>query len=249
MLLTSRQKRILERVKEGARIDELQEWLGVSEATVRRDLRRLAAQGLLTRVRGGAIDTAYPLPAIDERATEHAAEKERIGKAAAAMVADRSTIIVDTGSTTRQMLPFLQGKQGVTLITRDLDIATAATQVPGLEVVMLGGAVDERHRSVAGALALKMLRHFYADQCFLGGVGLSMERGLLTGSPEEAQMKREVMRRCRQRVVLMDASKVGGATGTLLAPVSDLHTIISDTRVAPEHAAKLQAAGIRLNLV
>lgn len=250
MLLTTRQKRILELVsRDGLRVDELSEMLEVSEATVRRDLRRLSSEGMLNRVRGGATSQTDPpafWPEVAERQRQNAAEKQRIGKAAAQLVSDNSTIIVDAGSTTRQVIPHLLGKQAVTVITRDLDIAVAVLQIPGLELVVMGGSINPRNRASAGALAVDLLRHYYADQCFMGGISFSPERGLMTASAEEAEVKREILRRSRERICLLDQSKLGRGAGALVAPTSDLHRLITDSRVEPGTIAHFEEHGVQV---
>lgn len=252
MLLTPRQEAILRCIRSGTgeRVEDLCRRFGVSEATVRRDLLRLQSLGLIRRVRGGAMpsgqEVAIPAPA--HREAERLEEKRRIAAAAAALVADNSVIILDAGTTTKQMVPHLAARRNLTVITRDLVIALQLSAYPHIQTICVGGTVQGSH-AVAGALALRFLDQLYADQIFLGALGVTVQEGIWTANGEEAVIKLEAMRRSRQRVLLADSSKIGRSGGIRVAPAQEVHVLITDAGVAPDAAEAFARLGITVQTV
>lgn len=247
MLVTQRQQRILHNVREhaGASVEDLSNALGVSPATIRRDLVRLEELGLIRRVRGGAMPLAQDgvLPLPESREGHRAQEKRRIGAAAAAMVKDDSVIIIDAGTTTKQMVHHLAARRGLTVITRDLRIALALAQYPHIHCVFLGGSV-RRSASTAGTLVLRFLQQFHADQVFLGALGISLEEGIWTSDLEESLVKLESMRRSQQCVILADSTKLGRSGGALVAPVSEMDVLVTDMEADPQVVEQLTRRGV-----
>lgn len=252
MILSSRQEEILQCVRSGSgtRLAELCERFGVSAATMRRDLALLEKRGLLRRVRGGALppgaEVRLPEPAARER--EHWEEKRRIGAAAAAMVADGSVVMIDAGTTTRQMLPHLANKQNLTVITRDLQIAFPLAAFPQITVICIGGTLHRDH-AVAGSLALRFLEQFSADQIFLGALGVTPDGGIWTANGEEALIKLESMNRSRQRILLADSSKIGRAVGTLVSPIPPETVLITDQGLSAQAEAEFHRMGVSVHRV
>src|SRR5262245_60334336 len=159
MLPAQRRQLILETILtgRGAGVVELAERFSVSEMTVRRDLGRLAQEGKLTRVHGGAVRDRDE-PPFAEIATERRAEKQRIGAAAAALVRDGQTIMVDIGTTTLELARRLRGRR-VTVITSNLAVVDELEPDPAIELVVLGGVVRRNYRSLVGMLAEDALSH------------------------------------------------------------------------------------------
>lgn len=252
MILSSRQSQILQVVRSGTgtRIEELCERFGVSPATMRRDLALLEERGLLRRVRGGALPLSAEVPIPDPavRELERMDEKRRIGAAAAEMVADGTVVILDAGTTTRQMVPHLASKRDLTVITRDLQIAAQLGAYPQITVVCVGGTLHRGH-AVAGALALRFLEQFSVDQIFLGALGVSPEGGIWTANGEEALIKLESMGRSRQRILLADSSKIGRAVGTLVAQVTPGTVLITDQGISPADEAGFRRVGVTVHRV
>ena len=249
VLVTHRQQRILHSIQEraGASVEDLAETLGVSPATIRRDLVRLEEMGLLRRVRGGALPVAQDglIPLPESRESQRAEEKRRIGAAAAAMVRDDSVIIVDAGTTTKQMVHHLAARRGLTVITRDLRIALALAQYPQIHCVFLGGTV-RRSASTAGTLVLRFLQQFHADQVFLGAQGISLDEGIWTSDLEESLVKLESMRRSQRCVVLADSTKLGRSGGVLVAPISEMDVLVTDSGADPGWVEQLASRGVEV---
>jgi len=252
MMLSSRQEAILQAVRSGSgtRLAALCERFGVSSATMRRDLALLAERGLLHRVRGGALPPGSEVRLAEPaaRELERGEEKGRIGAAAAALVADGSVVLIDAGTTTRQMVPHLANRRNLTVITRDLEIVCQLAAFPQITVIAIGGTLQRDH-AVAGTLALRFLEQFSADQIFLGALGVTLEGGIWTANGEEAQIKRESINRSRQRILLADSSKIGRAVGTLVCPVPRGTLLLTDQGLSAAAAAEFAGMGVTVHRV
>lgn len=250
MKLNARQQRLLAmvRAEAGMRVSELVQALGVSEATVRRDLQVLAEYGLLRRVHGGAVEVegGLPLPPPAEREQERLDDKRRIGAAAAARVKDGSTILLDAGSTTKQMVPYLSERRDLTVITRDLRLASLLTGNQRIHLVLLGGSVPYGSEAAVGGHTLTMLQHFYADQVFLGALGFSASGGLTTANAEEALVKTAMIERAATAIVLADSSKLGRRSGARVAAAASITTLITDAAAPADEITELQRQGVEV---
>ena len=171
MLAAQRRELILDAVRSGhtAEVVELAQRFSVSEMTVRRDLARLAHEGRLRRVHGGAVSEREE-PPFAQIAVERLAEKERIGGAAAALVADDQTVMIDIGTTTLQLARHLHGRR-LTVITSSLAVIEELLPDAGIDLVVLGGSVRRNYRSLVGVLAEDALRQLSADVAFIGASG------------------------------------------------------------------------------
>jgi len=162
-----RRKEILDAVSTGAmHVADLAENFGVSEMTVRRDLRELARAGKLERVRGGAVKASTE-PPFEETAVERYDAKDRIGAAAAELVEDGQTVMIDIGTTTLQAARHLHGRQ-ITVVTSSLAVYEELVPDPAIELLLPGGIVRRNYRSLVGVIAEDSLRKLKADVLFLG---------------------------------------------------------------------------------
>ncbi len=170
VLRVQRRQEILNAVRSGtAQVGDLAAAFGVSEMTVRRDLRDLEREGKLTRVHGGAVPPDEP--SFAEVVVERLDRRTRIGAAAAALVQDGQTIMLDIGTTTLQLARHLRGRS-VTVITSNLAAYEELLPETSIELVLLGGIVRRNYRSLVGVLAEDALRQLRADVAFLGASGL-----------------------------------------------------------------------------
>jgi len=234
---------------------ELIRALGVSPATIRRDLSWLHEQGLIVRTRGGALWTdraqqqslRSASPSYERRRAELVLEKRAIGREAANLVQDGDTIILDAGSTTQAMVPFLARKRGITIITNSLPVANDALALADgageLSVILVGGMLQMRSVSLVGMFAEHALGELYVDKTFLGVRGVSPEHGFTNPMLEEIPVKRLMIRAARQVVVLADHTKVGLTFTGFIAPVPAAHTIVTDARAPQEVADAIRSLG------
>lgn len=222
--------------------------LSTSEATVRRDLIRLERDRVLKRVHGGAL-AAQPrdhLLDFDWQAQRQAAEKQRIGQKAAALVEDGQTVILDGGSTVARVAEALADRP-LHAITNSLAIAQLLRNSRRVDVTLTGGYLFPRLEVMLGPLCERMIASVSADVLVMGigGItpaGFSNNNTLLVGSE---QTMIEVSRRV---IIVADATKFGRAAMVPLAPLDAADVVVSDSSLAAEHRAMLEQAGVELVL-
>ncbi|MFS0853519.1 DeoR/GlpR family DNA-binding transcription regulator [Microbacterium sp. 179-I 3D4 NHS] len=204
--------------------------LGVSEDSIRRDLRELADEGRLIRVYGGAL----PVPAADrpvaERLDVAGASKERVARAAAAGIRPSSTIVLDAGTTTLALARLLPSGTGLTVITPSPAVAVAVAEHSDARVVMIGGELSRHSLVAGGSLAMEAIRHLAADTFYLGATGIHPEHGLTTGELDDAVTKRAIAERCAETIVLASEEKVGAVSRFPVLDLGTVNGIVTDPR-------------------
>jgi DeoR/GlpR family transcriptional regulator of sugar metabolism len=226
---TERHKAILHLLKQqgSVRVAELGGELGVSEITIRRDLEYLEQEHLLERTHGGAVLSRQlrSEPQYTAKYQEKIQEKRQIGAAAAALVEPRETIFIGSGSTTLQIFRPLFGKQ-VRIITSNAG-AVEECQGSDIELILTGGYYREQSHSYTGPLALQAINKFFANKCFIGVDGISLQVGLTTPSLEEAEVHQAMIRQTHgQVVVTADSSKMGVVANCLTAPLDKVDILV-----------------------
>ncbi|MDR7422512.1 MAG: DeoR/GlpR family DNA-binding transcription regulator [Armatimonadota bacterium] len=233
-----RRRRILQLLEEGgsARTVELQQALGVSIATVRRDLEELAQQTLIERTHGGALwralGTAYE-PSFALKSKRMREQKERIAEAAARLVSAGVTVLLDSGTTTLALARQLAGKP-ITLIALDLPTAQAAA-AGQTEVLLIGGRVRNGFFSLVGPWAEETLRGLNADLFFLAADAVDDET-VTNSTVEEAAVKRLGIRAAREAVLVADHSKFGRRALAQVCRIEELSAVITDGGIGAHEA-------------
>jgi DeoR family transcriptional regulator, fructose operon transcriptional repressor len=223
-----RRTRILGLLSEDAVVllDELAEALGVSASTVRRDVAALVDAGEVDALRGGGVKRAgraSELPSLT-KAQLHVEAKRAIAAAAVRLVSDGDTIYLDSGTTTLQMVPLLEGRQ-VQVVTSNTQALGLAPD--GLRVLLLGGDYLASIGSVAGPWTDRMLSDLFFDKAFLGASGCSAQAGISTFDVREAAKKRLAHEHARETFVLVDSSKFGVSTLHRALPLDEC-VIVAD---------------------
>jgi DeoR family transcriptional regulator, fructose operon transcriptional repressor len=229
---------------------DLVEALGVTDETIRRDLARLAEQGLVRRAHGGAVavrpsdetDTAF-------RLREHADEKVAIGRRAAELVADGSSIILDSGTTTLCLARALHGKRDLVVVTTAVTNAIELVGNQGTTVIMTGGVIRPSTFGASGQLAAATLRGLHVDQVFLAIHSVSVHGGLTYPLFEEVDAKRAMIEAASEVILLADHSKFGRQALVRVAPITAVQRIISTPGIDPAEAAAIRDLGIDLIVV
>jgi DeoR family transcriptional regulator of aga operon len=254
LLVEERRRRILELLdkEERATVEELSGRFDVSSVTIRGDLDTLADAGAIVRSHGGALkrlDQQDTPIAVKE--TLHHGEKVRIGHAAAALIRQGETIILDSGTTTAEIarqLKFLKLKS-LTVITNALNIAMELANLPHIRVIMIGGILRQMSYSTVGPQAEQILRALNADRLFLGVDGLDPEIGLTTPDVLEAQLNGLMIRVSREVTAVADSSKFHRRSLSLIADLSDVQRIVTDDGADPKLVAGLRARNIEVMVV
>jgi DeoR/GlpR family transcriptional regulator of sugar metabolism len=221
--------------------------LDVSVATIRRDLSQMEEKGLIQRVHGGAISIEDPEePPILNRKNEQPEAKRRIGIAAADLVNDNETVIITSGSTTEAMVHFLTGKNGLTVITNAINIASLLTRYPHISVIVLGGALRHSEFSTHGHLTDQALQDLHADKIFHGVFGLDPDFGLTGADLQEVETDRKILGAARKLMVMADHTKFGVIGQIRLAPVEKVNTVITDDQTPEHFILALREKGIQV---
>jgi len=219
--------------------------LGVSVATIRRDLERLEAQRLLSRTHGGAVahGVLYELP-LRYRAGRHEAEKHRIAEVAATRLGDARVVGLTGGTTTTEVARRIAGN-ALTVVTNALNIAAELAVRPNLKLVVTGGVARPESYELIGPLADATLDGLNLDVVFVGVDGAS-RAGMTTHHEVEAHTNRRMIERARRVVVVCDASKIGRAALAVICPARTVDELITDTTAGESELAALRGAGVRV---
>ena len=229
------------------RVEELCRQLGVSPATVRRDLDQLEKSGAIRRVHGGAVSVESRLdePLFDNKTSIAAKEKHRIAQAALEFVAAGDTIYLDGGSTVLELARLLRERTNITVVTNSL---RAASELAGRgpRLIVIGGELRRLSQTVVGPLSRHVLEGLHLDKAFMGTIGFSLPEGLTTTDPSEAYTKELVMQQARQVVLLADSTKAGKVSFARAGKLERVHVIITDKDVDKDFAKELIKKGIKL---
>lgn len=219
-----------------ASVQLLAEKFFLHEATVRRDLNALAKAGQITRVHGGAASMDALLAEIPfyVRETAFRDEKKEIARKASALVKDGSTIFVDSSSTAAMMVPYLESKKNLRIVTNGAQTALQLSRLEDCQIFSVGGCLRENSLSYTGAIALENLSLFHFDCAFFSCRGITLENGLSDTSEEEAFFRRLLIQRSDHSVLLLDHSKVGVTSFFTICPLRAIHTLVTDAQLGPE---------------
>lgn len=229
MLTSQRRALLLDRLARDGRLvaSDLAADLRVSEDTIRRDLRDLAAEGRLLRVHGGALPLSPTHQPVTRRMGMEAEAKSRLARAAADLIQPGQVVILDGGTTHLAVVAALPRVLAFTVVTHSPGIAAALEEFDRIEVILFGGRLF-RHSMVAmGAATVAGYAGLRADLCFLGVTGVHAEAGLTTGDAEEAALKRVMVSAAAEVVVLATPDKLGAASPWVIGPVAWLSRLVS----------------------
>jgi len=245
MIPFERRQRILDLLREqpGIKVTELASLLGVSEGTIRNDLRALEAAGQVTRVRGGAVprdNHRFISPAFAARAQVNASAKQWMARRAADMINDGDSVLLDASSTVFQLVPFLQDRHRLTLVTNGVEVAYALARNPSHTIILVGGILRADGSALVGHLGEKILKDLHINTAFVSCTGFSVEAGLTQFDIQEAQLKSEMIRSADRVVALIDSNKFGRVGLTPFARTEQVSHILTDDRIEPHFIEELR---------
>jgi DeoR/GlpR family transcriptional regulator of sugar metabolism len=242
---------ILERVadEQTIHVAALARELGVSEMTIRRDIRRLERDGFLRQTYGGA--TAHLTRALDvafnARALQHPREKRLIAVRAADLLDGARTIFFGVGTTVEQFARYFHARPELTVVTASLPIASLLGTRP-VRTVALGGEILRDDLTATGSIAVATLERYRFDVAVVGAAGLSARWGLTELSDDEAEVQRVAIRRADRVIVLADGSKIGRALNAVVGPADAIETLVTDSSAPTVELEALARLGIRIVL-
>ena len=231
-------------------ITDLCERFAITPPTARNDLRELEEQGLIKRTHGGAILSKGNTFETDfaHRETECIREKQRIAQAAAELVHDGDSLIIDSGTTALEFAKALCTKHGLTVVTCDLKVAIVLQETSDAEILLLGGAVRKGFYCTTGVQVVAELSRLCADICFLGTTGISAERGISTPSASHAEIRRCMIQASARTVVLADSQKIGINSFHIVAPPDKVDMLVTDSGLREDDRLLLEQAGIEVHI-
>jgi DeoR family transcriptional regulator of aga operon len=243
---------ILDRLSVRGAVDvsELVADLGVSSATIRRDLELLEQQRLLTRTHGGAVGqgVSYELP-LRYKSARRQEDKLRIAAAAAASVGEGAAVGLTGGTTCTEVARQLIDRQRLTVVTNALNIASELVVRPNLKLVVTGGYARPESYELVGPIAESSLAGLNLDVVFLGTDGISPRAGLTTHHEVEASTDLALIERARRVVVVADSSKIGRVAFAQICAIERIDELITDAAAPVDIVAALADASVLVTTV
>jgi len=250
-VLTVRHKSILELIQDDhlVTVDALSDRLGVSEATIRRDLVSLEREGLVNRTWGGAIPAAGVgfEPFVHERSTYFQEEKQAIARAAVALIEEGDVIALDVGSTCMELAKLLDRFKRITVFTNSMLTA----QILGgfsFTVHLIGGRLRPGEFSMVGPIARETTSRFNYDKFFMGVAGLHLKNGPTDFNLDDVEVKQSFLKQAKRRIVLLDHSKIEQVSLASICSIRDLTDVITDSAVSESDITSLEEQGVRVTL-
>ncbi len=249
LIPADRQMRICEHLREQGivKVNEMSKLFGVSELTIRRDLDVLEKKEILERTHGGAIyNHRMPVePLYEQKHRLHKEEKKAIGRYAAELVEEGDTILINSGSTTLEVINNLRNKN-VRIITSNIGAIYKSVESK-FELIMLGGLFRSQSNSLVGEFAHILLKRVYGAKVFIGVDGLSIKYGLTTPILEEAGIANMMIESTLGNVIVVaDYSKLGVVSNFVSAPISKVDILVTDDKIDDEYRNDLEKTGIRV---
>lgn len=253
MTAFERRQRLLTllRNQPGVRVPEIARLLQVSEGTVRNDLRALASERQVTRVRGGAValeDVQSRSPAFAARAQVNPEAKNWIARRAAELIQNGDSIILDASTTVYYMVRYLQDCRSLTVVTNGIEVARVLAQNPSNTVILLGGMLHPDGASVTGSLSEQLLKDLHIKMAFVSCYGFSLDAGLTEVDIPEAQLKSKMIASAGSVVALIDSSKFGKVTLTPFARVDQVSQILADSHLDPVWIERIKQTCVPLTV-
>ncbi len=246
MLASQRKQRILEILSRDKQVHStaLSQFFNVSEDSIRRDLRELAAAGLLQRVHGGALPVSAAIAPYEVRKSVHTDAKRSIARKGAALINPGQVVIIDGGTTTSEMIKLLPQDMPFTVVTHSPGIAVGLIDYPAIEVILLGGTLFKHSVVTTGMTMAEAAARINADLFFMGVTGVHHSAGFTTGSYEEAGVKRLLSERASETIVMASHEKIAAASAFAIGNLSLASTLIVEGELGEPLMAALHSNGV-----
>lgn len=247
--LNDRQRDIVElaRVSGRVRVEELAARFDVSAQTIRKDLNDLCNRRLLSRVHGGAVvASGVANLSYEARRFISQAEKQAIGRAAAQLIANNSSLFINIGTTTEEVARALQDHEGLLVITNNLNVATLLYPHPKIDVIVAGGPVRRGDGGVIGSAAVDVINQFKVDCAVIGASAIDEEGALLDFDYREVRVSRAIIENARQVILVADKLKLERAAPVRIGHIAEIDIFVTDALVSETLAATCAAEGVRV---
>ncbi|MFZ3188898.1 MAG: DeoR/GlpR family DNA-binding transcription regulator [Candidatus Sulfotelmatobacter sp.] len=223
--------------------------LGVTAATVRRDLAALEQDGVLVRSHGGAVSRMSSTnfqPSYETLSHSHSIEKQAIARAAEHLVLDGETVFLEGSTTVYELARGLNQRQRLTVVTNSPTIVCQLQRSSGVTVLCTGGDLQKDTFYFSGEWAQRALSEIRLDKAILGVSSIDLSYGVSTANHAEAQIKKMITRAAKTRIALADHSKFGTQSFAYVGPVSDIQVLVTDSGTDPKYIKGLRKAGVEV---
>lgn len=248
MLTSQRKSTIQARLRLDGQViaKQMAEQLDVSEDTIRRDLREMAAEGLLKRVHGGAMPLSPALPDFSARRAISSEIKQALGAYAAGMVRAGQTIFLDGGTTNAEIARHLPRDFAFTVVTHSPTIAAELEHHPTADLILIGGRLYKHSMVATGAVAMAAISMIQPDLFFLGVTAVHPARGLSTGDIEEAAIKRHICQCAAETYVLVTEEKLDALSPCTILPVTSVAAMVVSAAIPATRLQPYRDAGVAI---
>jgi len=248
-----RRNEILKRLQEHGKVkvENLSKSFSVSSVTIRNDLEFLEEKGIIHRIYGGALlrEVVSHDKELDEKQKLHAEEKKRIGQAAADMIVDGESIVLDSGTTTLAIAESIKDKHDLTVMTNAINIAVELAGLENITVMLTGGTLRKKSYSLVGPEAESAIQKYYFDKFFLAVDGFDMNHVLTTPNPLEARLNRLMIDQSQEVIVVTDSSKFGRRSFSVICDVSEIDTVITDKGIGESYRNETKNKNVNVIIV
>jgi len=249
MYLSPRHEQILElaKLEERVLVDELAARFDVTPQTIRKDLNDLCKQRLLTRIHGGAeFPSGVANFEYEDRRQIAALEKTAIGKAAAALIPNESSLFINIGTTTEAVSEALLDHVGLMAITNNINVANRLRLYPKFEVVMAGGVVRSTDGGIVGETAVDFIRQFKVDHAVIGTSAIDTDGALLDFDIREVKVAQAIIENARNVILVADSTKFERTAPVRIAHISQVDTFVTDHCVSDDIRKVCEENDVRL---
>ena len=231
-----------------ARVEDLAERFKVSSVTIRSDLSFLEKNGYIVRSHGSAIPNTGGIAelTVHEKRRRNSGVKSLIGQAAAKLIKNGDTVILDSGTTTREIASNLKSVENVVVMTNGLDVAMELASAPNVEVLISGGVLRKSAMSFSGSQAEASLKNFRFDKVFLGVDGFDLRVGITTHNEQEASLNRLMCEISEQVIAVADSTKFGKRSCHMIREFGDIDILVTDSDIPEEYVQRLREMRIQV---
>ena len=250
--MNTRERRtaLLDIIKEQKKVNvkKLADDFHVTTMTIRRDLKRLATENIVTLVHGGAIynEGGLALASVGARALRNQRDKMELGKYCAGLVQEGNAIYLDSGSTCMSIAAALIGRKNIAILTNSLAVMNILAGSTGLQLFSMGGIFDYGTNGFFGDLTCRMIRGFRIDLAFLGVSSLSLEGGVMSPTAKDQAVKKTLFESARRRIVVVDHTKIGHESFLRIADLCDVDTLVTDKKADKDFIAGARHQGVEV---
>lgn len=216
-------------------LDELCTVFSVSKNTIRRDINELEEKGTIKKVYGGVIANENALISFENRDTFNQNKKESIGLLAAKFIKEGDIVFIDSGTTTRQILPFVNKNLAFTLLTNSLDVINYASTMENVKLIVVGNNFKHPTRSFIGIDDINIINNYNINKAFMAATGVSLANGLTNSDIMEYHIKQLISKKTQELILLVDSSKFDKATLLTYARLQDVTVLITDKNIPQEY--------------